>query len=204
MATDGRRVYAFFANGDLAAFTLEGKLLWSKSFGVLKNPYEHASSLATWQGRLILQLDQGDTEEGRSRLYFLDGRSGQIVWQQPRKVPSSWATPVVFEVAGKSQVVALAVPWVISYAAADGTELWRVECLNGEVLPSPVLAAGMLFVVNPSDKLLALRPDGQGDVTKTHVIWTAEDKYPRHCQPSQQWGTRFHAGQLGNTDRLRR
>jgi outer membrane protein assembly factor BamB len=183
MATDGRRVYAFFANGDLAAFTLEGKLAWSKSFGALKNPYGHASSLAIWQGRLIVQLDQGDSEEGRSRLYALDGRSGQIVWQQPRKVPASWATPMVFEGNGKAQVVALAVPWAISYSAADGTELWRVECLNGEVLPSPIFAAGMLFVVSPSEKLLAIRTDGQGDVTKTHVVWTAEDNIPDIASP---------------------
>jgi outer membrane protein assembly factor BamB len=183
MATDGRRVYAFFADGDLAAFTLEGKLLWSKSFGALKNPYGHATSLATWQDRLIMQLDQGEAEEARSRLYALDGRSGQIVWQQPRKVPSSWATPIVFEAAGKAQVVTLAVPWAISYACADGTELWRVECLNGEVLPSPVLAAGMLFVLSPSEKLLAIRTDGQGDVTKTHVVWTAEDNIPDITSP---------------------
>jgi outer membrane protein assembly factor BamB len=183
MATDGRRVYAFFANGDLAAFTLEGKPLWSKSFGVLKNPYGHASSLAIWQGRLIVQLDQGDSEEGRSRLYAMDGRSGKIVWQQPRKVPSSWATPMVFEANGKAQVVALAVPWAIGYSAADGTELWRVECLNGEVLPSPVLAAGMLFVASPSEKLMAIRTDGQGDVTKTHVVWTAEENIPDIASP---------------------
>jgi outer membrane protein assembly factor BamB len=183
MAADGRRVYAFFANGDLAAFTLEGKLAWSKSFGALKNPYGHATSLATWQDRLIVQLDQGEAEEARSRLYALDGRSGKIVWQQPRKVPSSWATPIVFEAAGKPQVVTLAVPWAISYACADGTELWRVECLNGEVLPSPVLAAGMLLVVSPSEKLLAIRTDGQGDVTKTHVVWTAEDNIPDITSP---------------------
>jgi outer membrane protein assembly factor BamB len=183
MATDGRRVYAFFANGDLAAFTLEGNLLWLKSFGALKNPYGHASSLATWQGRLIMQLDQGEAEEARSKLYALDGRSGKIVWQQPRKVPSSWTTPIVFEAAGKAQVVTLAVPWAISYAVADGRELWRVECLNGEVLPSPVLAAGMLFVVSPSEKLLAIRTDGQGDVTKTHVVWTTEDNIPDITSP---------------------
>jgi outer membrane protein assembly factor BamB len=191
MATDGRRVYAFFANGDLAAFTLEGKLVWSKSFGALKNPYGHASSLATWQDRLIVQLDQGEAEEARSKLYALDGRSGQIVWQQPRKVPSSWATPIVFEAAGKAQVVTLAVPWAISYAVADGRELWRVECLNGEVLPSPVLGAGMLFVVSPSEKLLAIRTDGQGDVTKTHVVWTAEDNIPDITSPVSNGGLVF-------------
>ena len=61
MATDGRRVYVIFANGDCAAFTLEGKPVWAKSFGALKNPYGHATSLATWQDRLIVQLDQGDS-----------------------------------------------------------------------------------------------------------------------------------------------
>lgn len=183
MATDGRRVYAFFANGDLAAFTLEGKLAWSKGFGALKNPYGHASSLATWKGRLIVQLDQGDSEEAKSRLYALDAHSGQIAWQQPRKVPASWATPMVFEGNDKAQVVALAVPWAISYSAVDGTELWRVECLNGEVLPSPVFATGMLFVVSPSEKLLAIRTDGQGDVTKTHVVWTADENIPDIASP---------------------
>src|SRR5208283_25199 len=88
MATDGRRVYAIFANGDLAAFSLEGKLAWSKSFGALQNPYGHASSLVTWEGRLIVQLDQGESEQGKSRLYALDGRTGQVLWQQPRKLPS--------------------------------------------------------------------------------------------------------------------
>jgi len=184
MATDGRRVYVIFANVDCAAFTLEGKPAWSKSFGALKNPYGHATSLATWQDRLIVQLDQGDTEDNKSKLYALDGRTGQIVWQRPRKVGASWATPIVIEAAGKAQVITLAVPCVISYAAADGAELWRVECLNGEITPSPVFAGGLLFVASPSEKLLAIRPDGQGDVTKTHVVWTNEDNVPDVTSPT--------------------
>ena len=184
MATDGRRVYVIFANGDCAAFTLKGKHVWSKSFGALKNPYGHATSLATWQDRLIVQLDQGDAEDNKSRLYALDGRTGQIVWQRPRKVGASWATPIVIEAAGKTQVITLAVPCVISYAASDGAELWRVECLNGEITPSPEFAGGLLFVASPSEKLLAIRPDGQGDVTKTHVVWTNEDNVPDVTSPT--------------------
>ena len=184
MATDGRRVYVIFANGDCAAFTLEGKPAWSKSFGALKNPYGHATSLATWQDRLIVQLDQGDSEDNKSKLYALDGHTGQIVWQRPRKVGASWATPIVIEAAGKAQIITLAVPCVISYAATDGAELWRVECLNGEITPSPVFAGGLLFVASPSEKLLAIRPDGQGDVTKTHVVWTNEDNVPDVTSPT--------------------
>jgi outer membrane protein assembly factor BamB len=184
MATDGRRVYVIFANGDCAAFTLEGKPVWAKSFGALKNPYGHATSLATWQDRLIVQLDQGDTEDNTSKLYALDGRAGQIIWQRSRKVGASWATPIVIEAAGKARVITLAVPCVIAYAATDGAELWRVECLNGEITPSPVFAGGLLFVASPSEKLLAIRPDGQGDVTKTHVVWTNEDNVPDVTSPT--------------------
>ncbi len=183
MATDGRRVYVFFANGDCAAFTLEGRPVWSRSFGLLKNPYGHATSLATWRDRLIVQLDQGESEDNKSRLYALDGRTGQIVWQRPRKVEASWATPIVIEAAGKAQVITLAIPCVIAYAATDGAELWRVEALNGEITPSPVFAGGLLFVASPSEKLLAIRPDGQGDVTKTHVVWTFEDNVPDVTSP---------------------
>jgi outer membrane protein assembly factor BamB len=75
------------------------------------------------------------------------------------------------------------VPWVIAYNATDGKELWRVEGLNGEVTPSPVYAAGYVLVASPSDKLMAIRPDGQGDVTKTHVAWTTEENVPDVTSP---------------------
>jgi len=178
MASDGRRVYAMFANGDLAAFSLDGKPVWSKGFGALKNPYGHATSLATWQDRVILQLDQGDSEEAKSRLYALDGRTGKVLWQRPRKVGGSWASPIVFEAAGKAQILTLAVPNAVAYAATDGAELWRADCLNGEITPSPIFAGGLAIVISPSEKVLAIRPDGHGDVTKTHVAWIAEENVP--------------------------
>jgi outer membrane protein assembly factor BamB len=183
MATDGRRVYVIFATGDVAAFTLDGKLVWSKSFGPLKNAYGYASSLATWRDRLIVLLDQGESEEGKSKLYALDGRTGQVVWQTPRKVGSSWASPIIFDAAGQPQVVALSLPWAISYGLKDGAELWRVECLSGEITPSPVFTGGLVLVPSPSDKLLAIRPDGRGEVTKTHVAWTTEENVPDVTSP---------------------
>jgi len=183
MATDGQRVYAFFANGDLAAFTLEGKLAWAKSMGVMKNQHGHAASIFTWQGRLIMQLDQGDLEERKSKLYAFDGATGQVVWQSPRPSPSSWASPILIQAAGKAQIICLGIPHVIGYAAADGKELWRVEGLENEVTPSPIYAGGMVFAISPSAKLIAIRPDGHGDVTRTHVAWVAEENIPDVTSP---------------------
>jgi outer membrane protein assembly factor BamB len=183
VATDGRRVYAFFANGDLAAFTVEGKLAWAKAFGPLANPYGHATSLVVWQGKLLLQLDQGQAEDGRSKLYAFAGASGRLLWERSRPVPASWATPILIEAAGQPQLVTLAQPWVIAYAASDGAEVWRAEVLGADITPSPVFAGGVVFAISPSDRLLAIKPDGQGDVTKTHVLWTAEDNVPDITSP---------------------
>ncbi len=183
MATDGHRVYVMFANGDCAAFTLEGKLIWSKSFGPLKNPYGYATSLATAGDRLIVLLDQGEPDDGKSKIYALDGLTGKTVWETDRKVGASWASPIVFEAAGKTQIAALAVPWVIAYDAADGKELWRAEALIGEITPSPVFAGGLLYVVSPTEKLMAIRPDGHGDVTKTNITWTSDVNVPDISSP---------------------
>lgn len=183
MATDGRRIYALFANGDLAAFDLNGSPAWSKNLGRPKNTFGHASSLAVWQGRLIVQLDQGESDDRMSRLYAFDGATGRMFWQRPRPVPISWATPSVITAAGKAQIITLGVPWVISYSAVDGTEHWRAELLSGEVTPSPIFAGGLVFVISPNERLAAIRPDGQGDVTKTHIAWSSDENVPDITSP---------------------
>jgi outer membrane protein assembly factor BamB len=183
MATDGRRVYAIFATGDLAAFTLAGKLEWTKHFGAPKNPHGHASSLVTWQDQVIVQLDQGEAEQNISKLYAIEGRTGRVRWQRSRPVSTSWATPSVIETGGRTQIVALAVPWIMAYDAKDGSERWRVDGLAGEVTPSAVYAGGLVLAASPNDRLFAIRPEGQGDVTKSHVAWTVEDSIPDIASP---------------------
>jgi len=183
MASDGRRVYAIFANGDLGALNFDGTVAWTKYLGPLKNSYGHAASLATWGNNLLIQLDQGDSRPAGSKLISLQGASGRVLWERARAVSSSWATPIVIEAAGKTQIITLADPWVISYTLAGGNELWRAQLLENEVVPSPVLANGLVLLLSPSARLLALRPDGAGDVTKTCVAWAAEENVPDIASP---------------------
>jgi outer membrane protein assembly factor BamB len=183
MATDGRRVYALFANGDLAAFTLEGTPVWAKNLGAPQNPYGHATSLVTWRDRLLVQYDQAEPEKNLSRLYALAGATGRVLWQKNRPVGASWATPVVFEAAGKTQIGTLGGDFVIAYHAADGAELWRARLLSGEITPSPQFAGGRFLGISPGDRLFALRPDGAGDVTKTHLVWETDELVPDITSP---------------------
>jgi outer membrane protein assembly factor BamB len=182
-ATDGRRVFAIFANGDLAAFDFQGNLAWSRSFGLPKNEYGLGSSLATYKNLLLVQLDQGSNKDGLSKLMALDVATGNPVWEARRKVPASWPTPFVFQSAGQDQLITAADPWVIAYNPADGKELWRAECLKQDIGPSPTHCGDVVYAVNNFPQLSAIRADGQGDVTKSKMLWIGEDGLPDTCSP---------------------
>jgi outer membrane protein assembly factor BamB len=132
-----------------------------------------------FRDRLLIQFDQGDPKDGLSKLLALDGRTGQTVWSAPReKIANSWPTPLVINYQGRHQIITCADPWVIAYDATDGSEIWRVNCLRQDVGPSPAYAAGAVYAVNEYPQLTAIRPDGKGDVTETHVLWVGEDGLP--------------------------
>ena len=182
--TDGRRVYAVFANGDLAAFEADGKPAWARSLGLPENPYGHSSSLAMYRNLLLVLLDQGARNDSLSVVMALEAHSGETVWQTQRPVPHSWASPIVIDAATGPQLVTCADPWVMAYDLGTGQELWRVDCLMGDVAPSPVFANGLVFAVQSGAYLAAIRPDGRGDVTGTHLVWTAEDGLPDIPSPA--------------------
>jgi outer membrane protein assembly factor BamB len=182
-ATDGRRVFAIFANGDLAAFEFSGKLAWSKSLGLPENSYGHASSLATCKNMVLMQFDQGSSRTPKSKLMAFNSATGKVVWQTDRPVPNSWASPIVIHHNGGDQVVTAGDPWVIAYDPANGAEIWRVKCLQTDIGPSPTFADGKVFAANDNSALVAIRADGRGDVTGTHLLWKGEDGLPDTSSP---------------------
>ena len=184
MAGDGRYVAAIFANGDLAAYDLDGKLAWSQSLGIPDNAYGHAASLSIYKNLLLVPFDQATPKAARSKLRALDIANGHAAWEQVRTVASSWTTPIVIRAANREQVVTVASPWVIAYDPAAGKELWRVKCSQGDAAPSPVLAGNAVIAsVNDSAPIMAIRADGSGDVTASHVLWKGEDNTPDICSP---------------------
>jgi outer membrane protein assembly factor BamB len=182
--TDGRHVFAIFANGDIAAFGFDGTLAWARSLGMPANSYGHASSLTMYKNVVLVQFDQGMIKERKSKFFALDAASGKTVWEITRDVPNSWTSPIVIRAAGRDQLITAADPWVIAYNPADGKEeIWRANCLRQDVGPSPTFCDGIVYVANEFPRLSAIRADGRGDVTATHVIWRGEDNLPNTCSP---------------------
>lgn len=174
-ATDGRRVCAMFANGDIAGFTTSGKRLWARNLGPPENTYGHATSLTMWHNRVIVVFDQADAEAAKSKIMALDASTGDPVWSTPRPVGNSWVSPIVISHHGHEQIITCADPWVIAYDPATGKELWKANCLRGDVATSPTYANDLVYVACDQTCVAAIHPDGTGDVTGEKIAWKYED-----------------------------
>lgn len=182
---DGRRVYAIFADGLVAAFDFTGKQKWARNVGPLENSYGYASSLGLYQDRLLIQIDRGQPEDGLSKLVALNTQTGREVWQQRREVAGSWASPVLVAGNGQPQLITCAAPFVTAYNPVDGAELWRVKCLESDVAPSPILASNVLVAVAPNTAIYGLRPG------TTNILWKTDEGVPDAVSPVSD-GQRFY------------
>jgi outer membrane protein assembly factor BamB len=197
-ATDGARVYALFVDGTLVALDMHGREVWSQRLDLTANTYGHASSLVLWRGKVLLQLDQEGEPAPRSALVALDAATGRVAWETRREAGSTWSTPVVIQAAGREEITTCAVPWVVAYAPADGRELWRARCLDGEVVPSATMAGGLVVVANQGAACVAIRPGGSGDVTASRVVWKYDEDLPDVCSPVGVGGRVLLLSSTGN------
>ncbi len=173
--TDGRLVCAIFANGDVVAVDHCSKILWTADLGLPSNRYGHSASLAWYQDKVLILYDQEAGKGSPSRVMALDALTGGTKWSTPRQVSDSWPSPVVVETGRGPQLITVANDWIMAYDPATGQELWKVKCTGSDVAPSPILAGGLVLVSITGDRVYAIRPDGKGDVTATHVAWTSDD-----------------------------
>lgn len=171
MATDGERVYAIFATGDLVALSMEGKKIWGLSLGVPKNAYGHASSLATYGGRVLVQFDS----QSGGRLLALDAATGHKAWEERRDVTDSWASPALVKTDAGMEAILVALPNVISHDPLTGKIRWSVKCMDGEPTPSPASANGIVFVATERAKLTAIR-EGK-------ILWQYDEDLPSVSSP---------------------
>ncbi len=143
-ATDGRRVVSFFGSSGLLCYDAGGKLLWRKALGPFKNTYGAGSSPIISGNRAILSQDH-DTD---SFLAAYDLDTGKEVWKTDRsEFPRGYATPVLWESAGRRQIVISGTLRAVGYDFESGQEVWTVRGLARIVNMTPAAGAdGNLYV----------------------------------------------------------
>lgn len=185
--TDGIRVYAIFGTGDIIAFDMEGNRVWARNLGVPDNHYGHSSSLIGWKEKLFVQYD---TNRGQ-RLLALNVATGETIWETPRSVKISWASPILANVNGTFQIILATDPTVTAYNIDTGKEVWSVRGLMGEVGPSPAFGEGLVFATQEYATLMAINPvNGQ-------IVWQDDEYLSEVASPVAAGGMVFIATSYG-------
>jgi len=187
---DAGRLYCDFGTmGTVCLAADTGQVIWRRRLAVDHQVGPGSSPVV--HGSLVILVRDGIDQQ---YVIALNKATGDIVWQTerpslaatPPMFRKSFSTPLVLQVDGREQLVATGAKWILSYEPATGKELWRVDTGNSYSNASrPVCGGGLVFVGTafPGSVLRAIRPDGSGDVTTTHVQWQQQRSVPRQSSP---------------------
>jgi outer membrane protein assembly factor BamB len=174
-ATDGERVYTAFLDRDtvvVSAFDLDGKKVWEVKPGTFASKHGFSSSPILFEDKVIVNCDH----DGDGYIVALGVTDGVEKWriERPNKT-RSYCVPLIRELAGRMQMVLSGTKCVASYDPRDGKEIWMIDGPTEQFVASLVHheGSGLLFMTGgfPEHHFLAIRPDGVGNVTDTHVAW---------------------------------
>jgi outer membrane protein assembly factor BamB len=183
--TDGKRLYIHFGHQGTACLEFDGTIVWRNTELGYAPVHGNGGSPILVGDRLVFAADGFN----KQLLIALDKNTGKLAWKTDRKSTYfkkfSFCTPIAFSVDGNPQIVCPAAGAVIAYEPKQGQELWRVQYDGYSVVPRPVYGHGMIYFSTGYDapKLLAIRVDGKGDVTPTHVAWSSTKAAPYTPSP---------------------
>jgi len=193
------RVYVHFGSAGTACLdTKTGKILWKRSDLPCRHYRGASSSPVLFENLLILTFDGADLQY----LAGLDKKTGATVWKTNRSVVwndesvpgpmakdgdlrKSHGTPLIVTVAGKPQLLSVGAKASYGYDPRTGDEIWRVEYNDWSSAPRPLFAQGLAYIVTGLVKreLWAVKPDGHGIVTATHVAWKLNTHVGKYASP---------------------
>ncbi len=172
---EGNRLYVHFGHLGTACLDLAGKVVWRNSDIQYSPVHGNGGSPILVDKALVFSCDGGSDPF----IIALDKSSGKVLWKTPRTSDAarkfSFSTPLLITVNGKKQIISPGSGAVCAFDPQTGKEIWRARYEGGySVIPRPVFGHGLLFIGTGYDRptVIAVRPDGHGDVTDTHIAWT--------------------------------
>lgn len=174
-ACDGERVFVSFldkAEMVVAAYDLSGKQQWIKRPGGFSSMHGFCSSPILFKDKVIVNGDH----DGDGYMVALDRESGKELWRidRPNKT-RSYTVPLIRDIAGRIQMILTGTKCTTSYDPNNGKLHWIIDGPTEQFVASPVYSekTGLVYVTGgfPDHHILAIKPDGQGNVTDTKIVW---------------------------------
>lgn len=178
LAAQGSVVCALFGTGHLACLNSDGAIRWEKFLGIPDNHYGHGSSLIIFERLLLVQFDQ----RKNGALYAFDLHDGKEAWKQAR-THISWASPVLAGTPENMMLALVSTKNLDIYNPRTGAPLWSIECLSGEVGPSPGYGAGLFFTANDYADGSAIRVPATPGEGEPEIAWQFYDSLPDVSSP---------------------
>jgi outer membrane protein assembly factor BamB len=194
----GRAYVHFGSYGTACLDTKEFKVIWKREDLPCRHYRGPGSSPVLYQDLLILTMDGIDLQY----LVALDKHTGKTLWKTDRSAEwndldkdgkpdrggdlrKAFSTPIVIEAGGVTQLISSGSKASYAYDPATGRELWKISTAAHSPATRPLFDKGLVFVATGSGKseYLAVRPDGRGNVTDTHVVWRTVRGAPRLVSP---------------------
>jgi outer membrane protein assembly factor BamB len=154
----------------IAAYDMQGERRWIARPGTYASVWGYCVSPIVYQNKVIINGDH----DGDAYIVALDRNTGKTIWKVARKERiRSHCVPLIRRLNGRTQMMVAGSHSIVSYNPQNGAKHWYTVGPQGRAIASPVVAAGLLFVSTayPDREMLAIRPDGHGDVTNTHIAW---------------------------------
>jgi outer membrane protein assembly factor BamB len=173
--TDGHQVYVAFLDHEemvVAAYDFDGNQKWLVRPGPFASMHGFCSSPILFEDKVLVNGDH----DGESYIVALSRADGKSLWKTPRQNHTrSYCVPLIRELAGRTQMVLSGDKCVASYDPHNGKQHWVIDGPTDQFVASPVYSAktGLLYITGgfPDHHILAIKPDGRGDVTQTHIVW---------------------------------
>ena len=170
LAFDGERLFANFLNDRkiwVVALSPAGKELWRKEVGGFSSKFGFSSSPTLYKSLVLISADH---QQG-GFVAALNRKTGDIAWRKKRPAASSYASPRVFTVDGKDEMVLCGCELVASYDPLTGAQNWATKGTTEASVGTMVTAGGLLFASGgyPGRDTVALTPDGK-------VVWRTSEK----------------------------
>lgn len=181
-ACDGERVFITFLDKPqlrVYCYDYEGKLLWEKNPGEFHSVHGFSAPPIIYNDLVIVNGDQDAPKGQKAYIVAFDRKTGEEKWRidRPNKL-RSYCPPVIVEAAGKKQMVLTGSKCVTSYDPDTGKQHWIVDGPTEQFVSSMVLHDGVLLLTAgfPVYWVMAIKPDGTGNVTKSHVLWSKKNE----------------------------
>jgi len=174
--SDGKRVYVYYGKSGALAYDLDGNQLWQTIVGDELDPrrWGSSSSPILYKNLLIVTA----TAESEA-IVALNKETGKEVWRQESTgFNATWGTPILVPIDDKRTDLVIGVPYEIwSLNPETGKLRWYCEAMPTETYCSSVIAHhGVIYgIEGRGGGSIAVRADGKGDVTKSHVLWSGRD-----------------------------